>query len=69
MANTINWGKIYESTWFGVGVNNTINWGKIYADLVSSVPNLLSTLQARATYYENASGTTTILESLENCNV
>jgi hypothetical protein len=69
MANTINWGKIYETTWFGVGVNNTINWGIVYADLVSDVPNLLSTLQARATYYENDSGTRTILESLENCEV
>jgi hypothetical protein len=69
MANTINWGKIYETTWFGVGVNNTINWGIVYADLVSDVPGLLSTLQARATYYENDSGTRTILESLENCEV
>lgn len=67
MANTINWGKIYETTWFGVGVNNTINWGIVYADLVSDVPSLLSSLQARATYYENASGTTTTLQSMENC--
>ena len=29
MANSINWGKIYESTNWGVGVtSNTINWGK-----------------------------------------
>ena len=68
MANTINWGKIYETTYFGIGVsNNTTNWGKIYADLVSDVPTLLSSLQARATYYENAAGTTTILTALENC--
>ena len=34
MANTINWGKIYETTNFGSGVNNnTIDWGKIYKDL------------------------------------
>ena len=34
MANNINWGKIYESTAWGSGVdNNTINWGKSYADL------------------------------------
>ena len=34
MANSINWGKIYESTNWGVGVtSNTINWGKSYADI------------------------------------
>ena len=36
MANNINWGKIYETSFWGVGVTtNTISWGKIYADLVS----------------------------------
>lgn len=34
MANSISWGKIYETTWWGIGVNsNTISWGKIYGDL------------------------------------
>ena len=34
MANNINFGKIYDSTWWGVGVtSNTINWGKSYLDL------------------------------------
>jgi hypothetical protein len=34
MANNINWGKIYESTYWGSGVtDNSINWGKSYADL------------------------------------
>ena len=34
MANSINWGKIYESTYWGSGVaDNTINWGKSYRDL------------------------------------
>ena len=34
MSNNINWGKIYESTAWGSGVdNNTIGWGKSYADL------------------------------------
>ena len=33
-TNTINWGKIYESTWWGIGVNsNTISWGKSYEEL------------------------------------
>ncbi|MCP4486598.1 MAG: hypothetical protein GY820_04655 [Gammaproteobacteria bacterium] len=30
----INWGKIYEYTWWGIGVNsNTISWGKSYEEL------------------------------------
>jgi len=34
MANNINFGKIYDSTWWGVGVtSNNINWGKSYLDL------------------------------------
>jgi len=33
----------------------------------SAIPALLTTLQARATYYENDAGTTTILTALENC--
>ena len=39
-----------------------------YINPPTIVPNLLSLLQARATYYENAIGTTTILTNLENCN-
>ena len=34
MANNINFGKIYDSTWWGVGVtSNTINWGSSYSDI------------------------------------
>jgi len=34
MANSISWGKVYESTWFGIGVtSNSISWGKVYEDL------------------------------------
>jgi len=34
MANSISWGKIYNYTWWGIGVNsNTISWGKSYSDL------------------------------------
>jgi hypothetical protein len=29
MANNINWGKIYESSWFG-DVNAANGWGIIY---------------------------------------
>ena len=36
MANNINWGKIYETTYWGIGVStNTISWGKVYEDLMS----------------------------------
>ena len=31
--NTINWGKIYETSYWGIGVStNTISWGRIYED-------------------------------------
>ena len=37
MANSINWGKIYETTYWGSGVaDNTINWGKSYRDLAGN---------------------------------
>lgn len=29
MANNINWGKIYESSWFG-NTNEADGWGSIY---------------------------------------
>ena len=37
MANTINWGKIYESTAWG-NTDNSISWGKSYADLAGGGP-------------------------------
>jgi len=37
-TNTINWGKIYESSWWGIGVStNTISWGSIYRDFSSNI--------------------------------
>jgi len=33
MANNIGFGKIYDCTWWGVGVNNDISWGITYKDL------------------------------------
>jgi hypothetical protein len=33
MSNNIDWGKIYDSTNWGVGVNNDISWGITYKDL------------------------------------
>ena len=61
------YGEIYKTTWWGLPVQ--FGWGGIYFDLAfpSAVPALLTTLQARATYYENADGTSEILTALENC--
>jgi len=37
MSNNISWGKIYETSYWGIGVTtNTISWGKIYEDLADS---------------------------------
>ena len=58
--------NIYESSWWGSPVEN--GWGGIYYNFAypSVVPALLTTLQARATYYENVTCTTAILTALEN---
>ena len=69
-TNTINWGKVYETTYFGLGVtNNNINWGKSYSDLAFSIPSLLNILSERSDNFENRIGTTGILESFENITV
>lgn len=58
--------EIYRVSWWGSPVEN--GWGGIYYDLsvTSEVPSLLSTLQARATYYENVTCTTATLTTIEN---
>ena len=58
--------EIYNSTWWGSPVED--GWGGIYYDYAnpSVVPSLLNTLQARATYFENRTCTTTTLTALEN---
>jgi len=63
----MSYGKIYETTWWGNPNEN--GWGGIYYDLAfpSDIPGLLTALQARATNFENSTGTTTILTALENC--
>lgn len=33
----MSWGKIYETTWWGVGVDNNISWGIVYKDLAGDV--------------------------------
>ena len=44
MANTINWGKIYSTSYWGTGINNAISWGKSYLDLATSLvdPDLIN---------------------------
>jgi len=58
--------EIYKSSWWGSPIQN--GWGNIYYDLsvTSAVPNLITTLQARATYSENITCTTATLTALEN---
>ena len=58
--------NIYESSWWGSPIEN--GWGGIYYRLAfpSVIPALLTTLQARATYYENVTCTTATLTALEN---
>jgi len=57
--------EIYPVSWWGSPVEN--GWGGIYYDLsvTSEIPSLLSTLQARASYYENVTCTTATLTELE----
>ena len=52
MANTINWGKIYESTAWG-NTDNSISWGKSYADLAGGggFTGLLDTYSGAAAAY------------------
>ena len=56
----------YENRWWVSPVQN--GWGGIYYDLsvTSAIPSLLSTLQARASYYENVTCTTATLTKIEN---
>jgi hypothetical protein len=46
MANNINWGKIYGSTWWG-NVTNTISWGKSYSSLAGTITTLASRFKER----------------------
>ena len=57
--------EIYPVSWWGSPVEN--GWGGIYYDyaVTSAIPSLLSSLQVRATYYENVTCTTATLTELE----
>lgn len=47
MSNTIGFGKIYDSTWWGIGVSsNSISWGKIYGD-IAGFPQFIDLFKAR----------------------
>ena len=58
--------EIYPVSWWGSPVQH--GWGGIYYDFEypSAIPSLLTTLQARATYYENVTCTTATLTTIEN---
>jgi hypothetical protein len=46
------YGKIYESTWWGEGVDNNISWGEVYADLAGGgFTGLLDTYSGAAAAY------------------
>ena len=63
MANSINWGKIYNYTWCGIGVAyNTIFWGKSYSDK----SELSIIIQGFASRVESDGG---ILESIGCINI
>ena len=63
MANNINWGKIYESTWVGSGVvDNNISWGIVYADL-GLVPVIVSDFSARVIADGGSVGSTQCLSA------
>ena len=59
--------QIYNSTWWGSPT--ATGWGNIYYQYAfpSEASRLLSLLEARATYYENATPSLGILTDLENC--
>ena len=50
MANNINFGKIYDSTWWGVGVtSNNIKWGIIYKNLANPYNAITTAFNTRVT--------------------
>ena len=59
--------EIYNSSWWGSPT--ATGWGNIYYEYAfpSGGSRLLGLLEARATYYENATSSLAILTDLENC--
>ena len=68
MSNLEGYGKIYDSTWWGVGRDNNISWGIVYANLGSIAPQLVSAFKTRVEAdggsVENTACLTTDLEFL-----
>lgn len=49
LSNLIDWGEIYERSWWGVGVEtNTIGWGNVYKSESSQ-----SYWQYQSSYYQD----------------
>lgn len=38
MSDLLGYGKIYDTTYWGVGRDNTIGWGIVYANLGDATP-------------------------------
>lgn len=47
MSDLEGYGKIYDTTYWGVGRDNTISWGIVYANLGSIAPQLVSAFKTR----------------------
>jgi len=48
MANNINFGSIYNTTWWGIGVTtNTIYWGNIYEGIANGETDITQYYEAR----------------------
>ena len=49
LNNSIDWGEIYERSWWGIGVEtNTIGWGNVYKSEASQ-----SYWQYQSRYYQD----------------
>ena len=63
MSDLEGYGKIYDSTNWGVGRDNNISWGIVYANLGSIAPQLVSAFKTRV---EADGGTLESLTCLSN---
>ena len=62
MANSINFGKIYETSYWGIGVTtNTISWGSIYLSIAGFI-------ELTNRYKERVEADGGVVESLECLN-
>ncbi len=47
MSDLEGYGKIYDTTYWGVGRDNNISWGIVYANLGSIAPQLVSAFKTK----------------------